>query len=446
MKTLGLSSRLALVLVLVVVALQAISVLGFLRFQQADIGSWRLPVPVRIAAAASALDRTEVEQRDELLVAMNGDATRFFITGGTPEGYREWRGALPVLLQGYGRLQARDVRVLMVEGDGPFRTRPFERRTVGYAISVALADGQRLVVAPGFVQQRRGVAIMALLFNLLVGLVAAIFVWRMVRRATEDFEVIASASDRFAIDLSAPPMGEQGGVEARRVAAAFNRMRTRIQTLLDERMRMLAAVAHDLKTLLTRLRLRAFLISDDEQRARADCDIALMATLIEDVLMVARGEERPAKLVPVDVAALLEDVAHERTAIGEAVIAGRLDRGLVLAEPVGLRRIIENLVGNAVAYAGSAELQFEIERDQWQLRVVDHGPGLPEGFSTQAFEPFARGESSRSRETGGTGLGLSIARSLARNMGGEVYLATTPGGGVTAQAIFAREAAVGPQS
>lgn len=433
MKALGLSNRLALTLVLVVVVLQGVSVIGFLRFYREDQGGWRLPVPVRIAAAAKALDRTPPRERDHLLVALNGDATRFFLADGAPDGYRERKGPLPLLLQSYGAaLQGRDVRLLVLEAPRQFRPRFQKRQTAVYAVSVALADGQRLVVAPSLAQRRRSVAMAALVFNLLAGLAAAAVVWRMVRGATRDFEAIARASDRFAVDLSAPPMEARGSAEARRVAEAFNGMRARIQALMSERMRMLAAVAHDLKTLLTRLRLRAALIDDNEQRARADRDIALMATLIEDVLMVARGEEKPAALVPVDVAALLMDVAREREALGEAVAVGPMDRGLVLAAPVGLRRIVENLVENAVTYAGSAELQFERDPDRWRVRVVDHGPGLPEGFSDQAFEPFARGETSRSRETGGAGLGLAIARSLARQMGGDVGLESTPGGGLTA--------------
>lgn len=426
---LGLSNRLTVILVLVVVALQAVSVVAFLRLQQADHGQWRPPVPVRIAAAANALDQTAPEQRDDLLVALNGDATRFFIVTDTPEGYRERAGAFPALLQGYGAaLQGRDVRLLVPETRRP----PRRRQTAAYALSVVLDDGQRLVVAPGLTQRRRSVALAALTINFIAALGAAVLVWRMVRRATRDFETLAEASDRFAVDLSAPPMAAGGGSEAHRVASAFNRMQARIRALMNERMRMLAAVAHDLKTLLTRLRLRAALIDDDGQRARADRDIALMASLIEDVLMVARGEQKPLALAPTDVGALIADIARERVVQGQAVTIARSDAGLVLAEPGALRRIVENLVGNAVAYAEAAEVSFSREEGSWRVLVVDRGPGLPEGFSALAFEPFSRGEESRSRETGGSGLGLSIARSLARQLGGDVVLETTPGGGVTA--------------
>jgi signal transduction histidine kinase len=205
---------------------------------------------------------------------------------------------------------------------------------------------------------------------------------------------------------------------------------------MGERMRMLAAAAHDLKTLMTRLRLRVALIEDPDQRARADRDVALMATLIEDVLLVARGEERPVVLAPVDVGRLLTDLVSERQALGQAVTLATLEFGQVRADAGGLRRIVENLVENAVAYAGAAEVSFHRDDDRWRLAVVDHGPGLSPGFADQAFEPFARGEASRSRETGGSGLGLSIARSLAHQMGAEIRLETTPGGGLTAVVLF----------
>jgi signal transduction histidine kinase len=426
----GLSSRLTLTVVLLVVLTQAVSLFGYLRFQQADQGAWRLPVPVRISAAAAALDRTPLHRRDELLVALNGDATRFFISNGAPEGYRERPGRYPTLLDGYGAaLHGRDVHVLVADSRRPL-ARLRDRSSPTYAISVALTDGQRLIVEPGLIQRRRGVALATLLVNLAVGLLCALLVWRTVRTGIRDLEAIADASDRFASDLATPEMDETGTPEARRVASAFNRMRHRIRELMGERMRMLAAVAHDLKTLLTRLRLRTALIDDPEQRTRADRDIALMAALIEDVILVARGEDHPAILGEVDIGLLLTEIVEERQALGQDVTMSAGPDSLILADPLVLRRIVENLAENAVTYAGSAHLQFSGDASNWALKVIDHGPGLGD-FIARAFEPFERGESSRNRETGGAGLGLSIARSLARRMNADVRLAPTPGGGLT---------------
>jgi signal transduction histidine kinase len=428
---LGLSNRLTLTIVILVVLTQAVSLFGYIKFQQEDMGVWRLPVPVRVSAAVATLDRTPDSYRDEVLVALNGDATRFFISEGAPPGYRGRPGPYPALLAGYGAaLHGRDVQVLVASGQRPLaRLRDSSNPT--YAISVALHDGQRLIVEPSLIQRRRGVALATLLFNLAVGLFCAFLVWRTVRTGTRGLEAIADASDRFAADLATPEMDETGAPEARRVAAAFNRMRHRIRKLMSERMRMLAAVAHDLKTFLTRLRLRAALIEDPEQRARADRDIALMAALIEDVILVARGEDQPAALGEVHIDRLLAEIVEERRALGQDVEMSAPKDSIILADPLALRRVIENLTENAVTYAGSAHLEFSGNISAWTLKIMDHGPGLGD-FMNRAFEPFERGEGSRNRETGGAGLGLSIARSLARGMDADIQLETTQGGGLTA--------------
>lgn len=432
MKQLGLSTRLTLAMVLLLLVAQVVMLVAFVRAQQEAGGAWRAPVPTRIAAAAEALDRTPSRERDALLVAMNGDSTRFFIANGTPAGYREGRGLIPDLYEDHaGALRGRDPKVLVPEVRRQYRPALAGRRTAAYAFSVALADGQRLVVAPGVGQRRRSIAAAILILNLLVCFTAAFLAWRTIRGATRGLEAIALASDRFAEDLSAPPMEAGGSAEARQMAAAFNRMRGEIRRLMRERMTMLAAAAHDLKTLLTRLRLRVGLIDDPDQRAAGDRDIALMASLIEDVLIVARGEERPPVLGPVDVAALLREIVADRQAQGQAVTAGRIDDGPVTADVAALRRIVENLIENAVTYAGSAEVEFARDVVGWRLRVIDHGPGLRPEFAPRAFEPFARGEESRSRATGGAGLGLAICRSLAAQMKMTLSLERTPSGGLT---------------
>jgi signal transduction histidine kinase len=431
-KQLGLSTRLTLAMVLLLLVAQVVMLVAFVRAQQEAGGAWRAPVPTRIAAAAEALDRTPSRERDALLVAMNGDSTRFFIANGTPAGYREGRGLIPDLYEDHaGALRGRDPKVLVPEVRRQYRPALAGRRTAAYAFSVALADGQRLVVAPGVGQRRRSIAAAILILNLLVCFTAAFLAWRTIRGATRGLEAIALASDRFAEDLSAPPMEAGGSAEARQMAAAFNRMRGEIRRLMRERMTMLAAAAHDLKTLLTRLRLRVGLIDDPDQRAAGDRDIALMASLIEDVLIVARGEERPPVLGPVDVAALLREIVADRQAQGQAVTAGRIDDGPVTADVAALRRIVENLIENAVTYAGSAEVEFARDVVGWRLRVIDHGPGLRPEFAPRAFEPFARGEESRSRATGGAGLGLAICRSLAAQMKMTLSLERTPSGGLT---------------
>lgn len=430
---LPLSTRLTLAVVIILALVQVLGLVGVMNLQRENSGGWRLPLPSRVAAAADLLDRTPARDRDLLLIAMNGDQTRFFLSSSAPSGYAERRGVRPPIYSAYGAaLQGRTVQLLVPE-NGQDRWRPpRDPRAPAFAFSVQLADGQRLIVAPGSQQRQRGRVAVLLALNFIVGLIAALLVWRTIRRATRPLQIIADAADGFAADLNAPPMNETGPDEARQVALAFNRMRAEIRRLMAERMRMLAAAAHDVKTLLTRLRLRVALIADDEQRARADHDIALMATLVDDVLLAAKGEERPAAVGSMDIAPFLTDMARERRTLGQAVTLGAMpDSALVLADPAGLRRALENLLENALLYGGGADLDLHDAGTAWSIAIVDHGPGLEDAFERDAFEPFARGEASRSRETGGAGLGLSIARSLVRQMGGEISLEKTPGGGLT---------------
>jgi signal transduction histidine kinase len=432
--SLSLSTRLTLAVVVVLAAVQILGLIGFVNLQRENGAGWRLPLPSRVAAAADLLDRTPSRERDLLLIAMNGDQTRFFLSSAVPAGYVERGGVRPAVYSAYGAaLHGRSVRVLVP--DDP-RDRRRLRRDRAYAFSVALADGHDQ-------QRRRGRIAVLLALNFVVGLAAALLVWRTIRGATRPLQVIADAADGFAADLNAPPMREDGPEEARQVALAFNHMRAEIRRLMAERMRMLAAAAHDVKTLLTRLRLRVALIDDDEQRARADRDIALMATLVDDVLLVSKGEEKPAAVHSMDVVPLLSDMARERSDLGQAVATGVMPASAaVLADPAGLRRALENLVENAVVYAGGADLELHGADEVWWIAVVDYGPGLEDAFEADAFEPFSRGEGSRSRETGGAGLGLSIARSLIRQMGGEVSLTKTPGGGLTVIVTLKRDPAV----
>lgn len=430
---LSLSTRLTLAVVIVLSVVQILGLAGFLvNLRDENNSRWRLPLPSRIAAAADLLDRTAPRDRDLLLVAMNGEQTRFFLSSGLPPGYVERGGVRPAIFSAYGAaLHERPVSILVPELRRD-RWRPLRREPPAYAFSVQLADGQRLVVAPGPLLRRRGRIAALLTLNFIVGLAAALLVWRTIRRGTRPLQVIAEAADGFAADLNSPPMNEIGPEEARQVALAFNRMRAEIRRLMAERMRMLAAAAHDIKTLLTRLRLRVALIDDGEQRARADRDIALMATLVDDVLLVAKGEERPATVGRMDLAPLLVDMARERQALGEKVTFDVMpSSALVLANPAGLRRALENLIENAVLHGGSADLELRDAGTDWRIAIIDHGPGLEEAFAPHAFEPFSRGEASRSRETGGAGLGLSIARALIRQMAGDVTLEKTPGGGLT---------------
>lgn len=438
MMRIGLGARLTLAIVGGLVAIQGLGLAAVLWLREPDGAAWRPPMPSRVAAAADALDASPPAIRDAYLIGLNGDQTRFFISDGVPAGYRVHEGLAPVLYRGYRQALAdRDFLVLRPEEAREWR--PREGALSQHAFSVQLADGRRLNVTPGVMQRRRGLTTVFLMTAFGMAALSAVFVARLIRLATAQLESLSEAADSFAADLGAPPMTEQGPQEVRRVAVAFNRMQAELRRLMAERLNMLAAAAHDLKTLLTRLRLRVAGLEDEAQRAKADADIAEMAGLIEDVLLVAQGETRQPRREVVSLRPFVEDLVTTRQELGQAVGADRLEIAYALAEPSALRRILDNLIDNALKYAGEVSLGIGSSADnRIEVRVVDHGPGLPADFADRAFEPFARHEPSRNRATGGAGLGLSIAQTLARQMRGDIVLTPTPGGGLTATVLLER--------
>jgi signal transduction histidine kinase len=200
----------------------------------------------------------------------------------------------------------------------------------------------------------------------------------------------------------------------------------------------LAAMSHDLKTPLTRMRLRAELLEDEDLRQRFEQDLGEMQAMVADALEALRGLDGPARSMPVDVMALLESLQADAREAGKAVeIEGRADAPLQ-GDAARLRRCVGNLVDNALAYGERAHIQVDDSAKALTLRIRDDGPGIPEDMLERVFDPFFRLEGSRSRDTGGTGLGLSIARNIARAAGGEVRLRNAPQGGLEAELSLPR--------
>ena len=195
---------------------------------------------------------------------------------------------------------------------------------------------------------------------------------------------------------------------------------------------MLAAMSHDLKTPVTRMRLRAELLEDDDLRDRFESDLLEMETMVTQTLDFLRGQGKHEAAQPVDLMALLESLQADNEEMGREVsISGAATRHC-LAVPQLLKRCIANLLDNAILYGGRADVSVEEGPSELTIRIKDDGPGLPEEELEKVFEPFYRREASRSRETGGTGLGLGIARNIAQSQGGEVHLRNHPQGGLEA--------------
>ncbi len=268
----------------------------------------------------------------------------------------------------------------------------------------------------------------------------ALTLWT-VRRLIRPVTALAEAADRLGRDVNAPPLPEDGPSEVATAARAFNTMAERIRRFVGDRTQMLASIGHDLKTPITRLKLRAEFLDDDEQRRKMLADLDEMEAMIAATLAFARDDSRREPSVPVDLAALCRTVTDEAADaspdFAELITYLGPEHLTVVARPGSLKRALANLVGNAVAYGGSATLRLQPPAaGVVRISVEDDGPGVPDSELENVFQPFHRLEASRNRETGGTGLGLPIARNIFRAHGGDVVLRNRADGGLAALATL----------
>ncbi len=267
---------------------------------------------------------------------------------------------------------------------------------------------------------------------------AAAAAWWAARRVARPLEVLAHGATRagagLAPDFAVP---EPAPREVGAIASALASMHARLRGVVDDRTRMLAAISHDLRTPLTRLRLRAEQIPDPEERAKAAADIDEMERMIAETLAFARADALETGAERFDLAALLHSLVDDRIDLGADVALEGADApppgGLVVeGRPGALRRALDNLVSNALAHGTHARLSLEAGAEHIRIHVDDAGPGVPPHELERVFAPFYRLEASRSRSTGGAGLGLAVARDIARAHGGDVVLVNRPGGGLRA--------------
>jgi len=246
---------------------------------------------------------------------------------------------------------------------------------------------------------------------------------------------LASAANGVAQDLKRPPLPEDGPSEVREAARAFNTMQKRIREGIEERERFLAAVSHDLKTPITRLRLRAELLADSRVRDGIEHDINEMQQLIDDALAFLRGHSVDEPTQTIELVALIESVADDFGHIQKVDVSAPASLRFK-GKPIALQRALRNLVDNAIKYGQHAQITLQQEASQVIIIVDDVGPGLSQEHLGAVFEPFFRVESSRSRETGGTGLGLAIVRLVAQSHGGSVRLNNRPEGGLRVELLL----------
>ena len=233
----------------------------------------------------------------------------------------------------------------------------------------------------------------------------------------------ARAAENFSLDGTADPLPERGPEEIRSVARALNRMHERIARLMSDRTRMLAAISHDLRTPITRLRLRAEFIEDEGNRRRMLIDLDQMRSMLESVLSLLRNDRNVEAVTLVDIASTLQLIADQFGDMGHVVHYDGPASATAAARPDDLHRGVTNLVENAVRYGAEVTIRLDISGTRLVIDVEDDGPGISDARKQEMLEPFARGDDARTMdESTGFGLGLSIAHAIAIAHGGTLSL------------------------
>jgi signal transduction histidine kinase len=416
---------------------------------QADLrAAARAEIASRAAAVARLIETVPPGLRDDLLRTSSTDNSRFWLSDGLPAAPDDWvRQAfdrfevpLPTMLGEQGSADsgtslpaAADVAYFL---DGARWTRPSTERTdlpapartldfaqqYGAGVIVPIAGGEVLNAA-----YHKNIALsiwrthLPLSLTLTAILVAGVGVLT-VRRIASPLRQLTRAAELLGRGEAVTPLAVRGPEDIRRTTVAFNSMQERLHRFVADRTRMLAAIGHDLRTPLTTLRLRTELVEDPDLRDRMLATIDEMRAMTDSTLSLVAQDASAEPTRTIDLTALVESVCDDLAELGQPVRFTPGERFEYRCRPEGLRRVIRNLVENAVRYAGGADVRLVADRTGVRILVEDEGPGIPLDKIEDVFAPFFRLEASRSRETGGIGLGLAIARAIARQHGGDIIL------------------------
>jgi two-component system osmolarity sensor histidine kinase EnvZ len=441
---LGFTGRIMAIVLLALFAMVALGAgLGYVARNRGTSDATALLLPERAAAIVEVLEHTPPVRRETTLNALSSETLLVSFHAGLPAvpgaerlpiveraiasyfaevGGREVIATLAPAVSsrlgrlGFGRSWRASRDPLKVE---------IGLSTGGYVVLETRGDiaGRVWGVPPGFVIGALGA---------LVGVAAIIAITREARPLRR----LATSVARFAESAVPDPVESRGAPEIRRLITAVNDMQERIAGLVKGRTILLGAISHDLKTFLTRLRLRVERIPDSEQQARAASDLDDMTALIEDALALARGAAVSDRREEVDVADLLSQQIAGRKDARVHLHCAISEPANVRGDAVALRRLFANLLDNALRYGSSAEVALARGGGAVVVTVDDEGPGIPALERCAVFEPFYRIDASRSRETGGAGLGLAIARAIVEAHGGRISADAAPNGGARINVVL----------
>jgi signal transduction histidine kinase len=262
--------------------------------------------------------------------------------------------------------------------------------------------------------------IMTLLFAVISVTLLGLWAARALAAPLSSF---AKAAESFSLNGAAAPLSERGPEEVRAVARALNRMRERITALMDDRTKMLAAISHDLRTPITRLRLRSEFIEDGAQRSRMLADLDQMRSMLEAVLSFLQNDRRGEAMTLTDIASSLQLVADQFADMGHNVTYAGPDHAMAVVRPDDLHRCITNIVENAVRFGKETTIRLAMSDGGADIEIEDDGPGISDAAKETMLQPFVRGDDARNMdEAAGFGLGLSIAKAIVLAHGGALSL------------------------
>lgn len=441
MLRLTLAARLALI-AMVGFSVVAIVVIGAFYLTSVRENKSARPLPGRLIALAALIEQSPPDRRAPLLDAVSSPQ---FIVHVEPAGLPS--GDRPVTASGQEKL--RDTYAAALAGRTVDIVAPPDRRPIQWfprlsrlmanstEFRISLLTGETLVIDA---YTRLPVTPLGLPIGFgagLFGTIVALLALLVMQRETRPLARLAAAVDR--VDLSADPpllaQSRRSAPEIRAVISAFNRLQGRLREMLRARMTLIGGIAHDVRTFATRLRLRVEQIPDAAEQRQAIADIDDMIRLLDDALLSSRAGAGGLSQEMVEFAALVQAEADARSVQGDAVDViseGAAGDAIVLGDRLALRRVIANVVDNAIKYGRLAHVRMSLGPDTIVVTVDDEGPGIPEDQRQAMLEPFNRLETSRNRSTGGAGLGLAVVRSLVEAHDGTIELAAAPTGGTRA--------------
>ncbi|MBY8826524.1 ATP-binding protein [Hephaestia mangrovi] len=408
---------------------------------------YNLPRPREAAAMVGAIEQAPAQSRAALVSSFNNGLYSVQLGGGVEPSLHPTTDDLVALARYYaaampGHAVAVDARRPLLGRLIGSRPRP-ARFFAPVSVSISLDGGSALVLTSQpsptirrYLRDRSALGAISGLLLLAILLLA-------VRQTTRPIVRLAKGVRRFGADLGAPDLPMTGPREVRELAYAFNEMKDRIRRLVADRTRMLAAIAHDMRTYLTRLRLRADYIEDPSHRERAERDLDEMSALLDDTLALA-AEDSPdrANRPVIDLGETVRAAIAARETPPGRLSLTTSPGTMVRASPIAIRRIVDNLVDNSLRYATAVTIVVTTFGDEVHLVVTDDGPGVPSDLVDRIGEPFVRAEPSRNRDHGGAGLGLAIVKSLAIRDGARASFGNSDAGGFKVSIVYLASSAV----